>query len=122
VDDGFGGFEKIFIAFIALFFIVVLGAILWAILRGLGQWQRNNSLPVTTVPATVLAKRHELRGGSGDTRASTSHFVTFEVEGGERVELPVSGPDFGVMIERDRGQLTYQGTRFKAFARTPQDR
>ncbi len=87
------------------------------IVRGLSQWSSNNASPVVTVPAVVVTKRAHTWGGSGDSSASTSYHVTFEVPGGERVELPVPAREFGQLAEADRGSLTHQGTRFKAFDR-----
>jgi hypothetical protein len=69
----------------------------------------------------VVAKRGHVSGGSGDSSSSTSYYVTFEVRGGERHELQLTGPQFGTLVEGDRGQLSMQGTRYKGFNRTPQD-
>jgi hypothetical protein len=107
--------------FVAAIFIFVGCAILLAIVRGLIQWSRNNNSPLVTVPAFVVTKRHHVSGGSGDSSASTSYYVGFELQGGERLELQMSGQNFGLLSERDRGQLTHQGTRYKGFTRIPRD-
>ena len=49
--------------------------------------------------------------------SSTFYYTTFEVESGDRMELAVSGQDFGMLAEGDTGRLTFQGTRFKGFER-----
>ena len=49
--------------------------------------------------------------------ASTAYFVTFEVESGDRMELAVTGEEYGLLIEGDTGRLTFQGTRVKGFDR-----
>lgn len=48
---------------------------------------------------------------------STSYFVTFEVQSGDRMELHVSAKDYGIIAEGDYGNLVFQGTRFHAFDR-----
>jgi len=120
-DTGDGKMFLIVPVFIAVIFVLIFGAISFAILRALLRWGRNTVAERITVPALVLAKRGQLRGGSSDTSASTFYFVTFEIEGGERIEFPVAGKVYGTLLERDRGQLSYQGTRYKGFDRTPRD-
>lgn len=51
------------------------------------------------------------------TSSSTTYYVTFEVKSGNRIELIVSGQEFGMLVEGDCGELTFQGTRYKAFER-----
>jgi hypothetical protein len=108
--------------FIGLVFLTVLGVFVYAFVRGLTQWSRNNASPLQTVPAVLVTKRGQVSGGSGDSSASTSYYATFELRGGERLEFRVRGREYGQLVENDRGQLTYQGTRYKGFARMPQDR
>lgn len=56
-------------------------------------------------------------GGSGDFSASTYYYITFEFDGGERMELEVKDTDFGMIVIGDRGKLHYKGTRFLEFVR-----
>ena len=51
------------------------------------------------------------------TTASTSYYATFQVESGDRMELEVSGPEYGQLVEGDRGKLSFQGTRYLGFNR-----
>ena len=44
-------------------------------------------------------------------------FVTFQIESGDRMELNVAGHAFGMLIEGDRGNLIFQGTRYLGFKR-----
>lgn len=44
-------------------------------------------------------------------------YVTFQVESGDRMELNVSGTEYGMLIEGDYGELTFQGTRYLGFVR-----
>ena len=95
--------------------------------KGISQWNKNNHSPRLTVPATIVAKRtnvshhhHHNHGGTGmhHTSTSTSYYVTFQVESGDRMELHVAGSEYGMLIEGDHGNLTFQGTRYLGFERT----
>lgn len=118
-----GGFRILFM----LMFLLVFGMILFTIIRGIGQWNRNNHSPRLTVRATVVSKRGDVshhhhsggpNGGVGHTTTSTTYYVTFQVESGDRMELSVSGPEYGMLAEGDRGDLTFQGTRYLSFERS----
>ena len=52
-DFGFGMFGVMF----TLMFILVFGIIIVTIVRGIGQWNKNNNSPRLTVPVTVVSKR-----------------------------------------------------------------
>lgn len=114
-------------AFMALIGIVIVGAILITIVKGIAEWSDNNGQPVLTSPARVIAKRTEVRGSGmhhlhdshlhSGTSVSTTYYVTFELDTGERREIRVSGPEFGLLVEGDEGAFTYQGTRYKGFDR-----
>ncbi len=51
------------------------------------------------------------------TTLSTSYYVTFEVDSGDRVEFSMRGSDYGMLIEGDIGILNFQGTRYLGFER-----
>lgn len=123
------GFGMGFRAFEVLFFLVfclVLGTFLFVAVRGLSQWSKNNRSPRLTVNARVVAKRthvsHHHHSGNtdfgGHYHVTTGYFVTFQVESGDRMELSVTGPEYGMLIEGDSGKLTFQGTRYLGFERT----
>lgn len=108
-------------------FVVVFGFFLFGLIRSGLVWNRNNQAPILTVDATIVAKRASFRQNThasagpmsmSRTTSSTSYFVTFEVEHGERMELPMSGAEYGMLLEGDHGKLTFQGTRYKGFERT----
>lgn len=122
MDGGVDKFAVIFGIVFVTIFVTISGAILFAIVRGLMQWSRNNQLPLTTVPASVISRRNHRSSATENSSASTSYYVTFEIRGGERLEFAMLGNQFGLLAEGDRGQLTHQGTRYKGFERTPQDR
>lgn len=113
-----GGFQILFF----LIFALVIGLFIVTAVRGIRQWHRNNNSPRLTVDAAVAAKRtevsHHHHHGAGNTHhTSTWYYVTFQVESGDRIELPVSGREYGLLAEGDRGRLTFQGTRYLGFAR-----
>lgn len=117
---GFSMFNILF----TLVFLFAFGYIILALVRGIGTWNKNNHSPRLTVPAVAVAKRtnishhHHANGSQGcHTTTSTSYYVTFEVESGDRIEFPVSGAEYGMLAEGDQGLLSFQGTRYLSFER-----
>lgn len=120
-----GGFEVIF----SLMFVIVIGMFVVVAVKGIGQWNKNNQSPRLTVPASVTAKRtnvsHHRHANAGDmtgahgfhSTSSTSYYVTFQVESGDRMELSVTGREYGMLSEGDTGKLSFQGTRYLGFER-----
>ena len=51
------------------------------------------------------------------THHSTSYYVTFQVDSGDRMELHMTGQEYGMLVEGDKGYLTFQGTRYLGFER-----
>ena len=120
------GFNLFGILF-SLMFLLVFGIFLVTIINGLKQWNKNNHSPRLTVPATVVSKRTNVShhhhhdhgaGHMGHSSTSTSYYVTFQVESGDRMELHMTGQEYGLLVEGDRGRLTFQGTRYLGFERT----
>lgn len=103
--------------FIAVIFVVVFGLIIFSIASKIKENVRNNSMEETTKPARLIAKRTHVWGGHGDSSASTSYYVTFEDEKGDRAEFSVSDDFYGMCAEGDKGMLSHQGTRFIHFER-----
>lgn len=124
---GFGpGFDVFGIMF-TLVFVLVIGVFIVVAVKGISQWNKNNRSPRLTVPATIVSKRanvshhhHHNHTGTGmhHTTTSTTYYVTFQVESGDRIELHVAGNEYGMLIEGDHGKLTFQGTRYLGFERT----
>ncbi len=44
------GFEFMYI----LVFLIIVGSIIFTIIRGVGQWNKNNQFPRLTVDATII--------------------------------------------------------------------
>ena len=121
---GYGfGFDMFSIMF-TIVFIIVIGTFIVTAIRGISQWNKNNNSPRLTVPATVVTKRtnvtrHHHGGANGHHHhhTSTTYYVTFQVESGDRMELRLSGAEYGMLAEGDNGSLTFQGTRYLGFER-----
>lgn len=113
------GFD-LFPTMFTIVFVFILGAMIVTIVKSIGQWNKNNHSPRLTVPATIVAKRTNVSHHHHDTHlsTSTSYYVTFQVESGDRMELSTTGSEYGMLIEGDRGNLTFQGTRYLGFERT----
>ena len=122
---GSGLFEIIFF----VMFIAVFGLIIVNIVSGVGEWNKNNHSPRLTVEAVVVSKRldvsHHQHGNAGDetgahgytTTSSTTYYVTFQVESGDRMEFYVNGSEYGMLVEGDHGKLNFQGSRYLGFER-----
>lgn len=112
----FAGGSEILFSFMC---VLVLGIILLNVFRGISQWNKNNHSPKLTVDATVVSKRQytSYNHHKDHMSQSTSYYVTFQVESGDRMELHVSGMEYGMLAEGDSGKLTFQGTRYLEFAR-----
>ncbi len=117
------GFVLFRIMFI-LAFVLVIGMFLVFAVKGIAQWNQNNHSPRLTVPAVIVAKRtnvtrhhHSGAGGHHHHHTSTSYYVTFQFGGGDRMELLVSGSEYGMLVEGDQGDLSFQGTRYLGFER-----
>ena len=127
---GYSGFDTGFAVFGVMFFIMfvlIAGAIIVTLIQGISQWNKINHSPRLTVPATIVAKRtnvshHRHHGHHGTgmhyTTRSTTYYVTFQVESGDRMELRVAGYEYGMLVEGDRGMLSFQGTRYLGFQRS----
>ena len=122
---GFGVFFGLFEILFFLVFLLIFGVILFSVISNVKQWSKNNHSPRLTVPATVISKRANVShhhhnhgtGHVGHTSTSTSYYVTFQVESGDRMELHMAGHQYGLLVEGDRGRLTFQGTRYLGFQR-----
>lgn len=110
-----GGFEIIFF----IVFILILGVFVALLVKNLGEWHRNNRAPRLNVGAKVVAKRTSVSRHASNVHggASTRYFATFQVESGDRIELSLSGEEYGLLAEGDVGILTFQGSRYVAFER-----
>lgn len=108
---------------IFLIFMMVFGIIIFRMVSGAKEWKKNNDSPVLSVSAKVVAKRTDVKYHHHHVNeqvhhsSSTNYYVTFEVESGDRMEMKMKGNQYGMLVEGDRGQLTFQGTRYLEFKR-----
>ena len=124
-DMGFGLMNMLFpIMFVAVFAIILVTIISY--LAGtMKRNRKNDASPRVTADAKVVSKRMQV----GQNRHHHSdddmmygytyskYFATFEFESGDRLELPVDGSDYGLLVEGDQGKLSFQGTRYLGFER-----
>ena len=129
-DSGFG-FDFIFPTFfvvILIGFVVVFGIIISRFVQEARERRQNNNSPVLTVAAIVAAKRadvsyyHHHRPMNTDNMqnmnySTTTYYATFQVPSGDRMELRVQDNEYGLLVEGDTGNLTFQGTRYLDFQR-----
>lgn len=120
----------IFFIMFSIAFVFVIGIFIVVAVKGIGQWNKNNNSPRLTVDAQVVTKRvnvtHHQHANAGDitgahgyhTSTSTTYYVTFQVESGDRLELLVDGQEYGILVEGDYGKLSFQGTRYLGFVRS----
>lgn len=114
--------EFLFVVFPILFsvvFLLVFGIIIYTFVRSIKQERNNDRSPRLTVEAKVVSKRTNYRRSSNSSghMGHTTYFVTFEVESGDRMELTVAGQEYGLLVEGDFGELSFQGTRYLGFQR-----
>lgn len=126
---GYGLFQMTDIVFPLAFsciFLLTLGVIIVVLVKNVSEWNSNNHSPVLSVEAKVVSKRSRVTRHSGSAGPdhnmaapvnSTSYYATFQVESGDRMELRVSGREYGQLAEGDKGKLTFQGTRYRNFER-----
>lgn len=115
---GFGLFEAMF----GIMFVLVIGVFVVNIVRGIEEWNKNNQSPRITVPVTIASKRthvshHRSARTRHHTHTSTSYYVTFQLNSGDRMEFPVPDEEYGLLLEGDHGDLSFQGTRYLGFQR-----
>ncbi|MFD1780986.1 DUF2500 domain-containing protein [Fredinandcohnia salidurans] len=112
--------------FMMIVFVAVIVLVIFNLGKGINQWKKNEDSPRLSVPAIVKSKRtHVSRHTHHQTEphhhnhvtSSTSYYVTFEFESGDRSEFTVSGGEYGQLAEGDMGKLTFQGTRYLGFER-----
>lgn len=123
-------------AIFPIMFITVVGIIIFSLVQRIITWNKNNQSPRLTVPVVVVAKRENItqhqHANAGDssgahgfhTTTSTSYYVTFQVESGDRIELCVSGTEYGMLefedgyekltepFEQVEGNITIEGVDF----------
>ena len=112
-----------FVGFFLMFF-AIFGITIYSIIKGVAAKKRDDAVPVLDVWARVTGKRaSDVRRRSTMNTANygygyTEYYATFQVASGDRMELAVSGEEYGLLREGDEGTLRFQGKRFLCFARS----
>ena len=96
-----------------IMFVGITSLIVISIVRQVRRKKINDSMPVESLRARVVAKRTNVWG----EHTSTSYYVTFETENGSRTEMQMEGEQYGLLAEGDDGILMHQGTRYLGFQR-----
>lgn len=115
--DPFGG------AMFTIVPLLIIGVFIFIVVKGISEWSANNNSPRLTVPAAVITKRtrisnnHHHSNEHMHTTSTTSYYVTFQFESGDRTEFSLNGSQYGMLAEGDTGMLTFQGTRYLGFER-----
>jgi len=116
------GFNLMFSIF-PIMFMIVFGVIIFSIAKNISTNMHNNKQPIIPVEAKIVSKRYDVSNYRHSTNnnihrsSSTSYYVTFELNNGERLEFLVPSYDFGMIVEGDNGTLSFQGTKFISFIR-----
>ena len=122
MPSGFNFIFSIFPIIFIVMFLFVAGMMIFVFSTIFKQMKKDNNSPRIRVQAKVIAKRENFRRSSSmhdhGSSVHTSYYATFEVESGDRMELHMSGPEYGLLIEGDEGYLTFQGSRYISFERT----
>ena len=102
--------------FFGFWFIFIFGIVIFVFVKNIKEWHQNNNSPRLTVSALIVSKsfssHHHKNGGT-----THSYYVTFQFDSGDRLEMRVPRAEYGILAEGDRGNLTFQGTRFLSFER-----
>lgn len=104
-----------------IFFLFIMGVFIFSFVKGISTWNKNNHSPRLNVAARIVSKRthtsHHQTNDMHMSTSSTTYYVTFQVESGDRMEFKVSGSEYGMLAEGDQGTLSFQGTRYLSFQR-----
>ncbi len=112
---GINSVTSIFGLVFSLVAVAIVAVIIVIIVKAVAQGSRNRNSPELSVDAVCVTKRTNVWGGGQNSATYTDYYVTFEVQSGDRMEFKVSGSEYGMLAEGDRGCLTFKGTRYLGF-------
>jgi hypothetical protein len=95
--------------------IIILGIFLFVIFPRIIKWFRNNSADLIETQAKIISRRTNVSSRMFGT--STWYYITFDLDEMRRLELRVTGNQFGLIVDGDHGKVTFKGTRFISFKR-----
>lgn len=115
------GFQVVNLMQILIFGLIFVFVIV-SLVRSIRRWGKDEKSPRLTVDAKVAAKRaarqRRMSNEHGSGRDYTNYYATFQFESGDRLELELKSYEFGLLVEGDKGKLTFQGSRYLGFERT----
>ena len=106
-------FDMLLPLMVVTIFAFAIGVFARVLVKDIRTNRKNNAAPRVTAGATVVTKRTQVRGD----HAHTTYFATFQFESGDRLEMQIPHDRFGYLVEGDKGELTFQGTRYLDFQR-----
>lgn len=100
-----------------LMFAFVFGMVIFVFAKSIIQWNKNNNSPRLSVDAAIVDKQRKTHhhNHNGHHHVSHSYYVTFRVQSGDTMALRVPRDDFYMLMEGDKGVLSFQGTRYLGF-------
>lgn len=99
--------------FIIAMTVLTFGVVLFVCIKVISESAWNKKMPVIQLKAVVVSKRSKMRRHNNS--GFTKYYVTFELENRERMELAISGAEYGMLAEGDAGLLIFQGTKYLSF-------
>ncbi len=103
-------------------FSIIIGLSLIIVVR---QWWKNKHSPLIVTQATISDKRieeHYIRSKRSAslgyrTRKVLIYYITFNLEGGEHIELRTNELVYSELENGDYGKLTFKGSKYIGFVR-----
>lgn len=102
-------------------FVCIIGIISIQGKKKLNEWKENRKCPRLTHDAAIITKRtnivqYQIKGKKIWHDVVTYH-MTFQIPNDEQVELCIPYKVYRILFDGDKGNLTFQGTKFFAFER-----
>jgi len=95
-----------------LFLIFLISIPVVFLIGNMMESNRNDKLPIIETNATLVNKSVEKL-----SRDANRYYLTFETNDHERLKFKVDHHKYAMYIEKDVGELSYQGTRLIYFKR-----
>ena len=109
--------NRIMMCVVISFFCLVFLFMAIVIVKTIKKSFKRSSSPMIVSEAILVSKRtyySHMSNGPG----STAYFATFDIIGGDRIELMVPYDQIGFIAEGEQGKLYFKGDQFVKFERT----
>ena len=87
--------------FVMLVFVLVFSIIIIGIIKSVAEWNRKNNSPILSVTTKIMTKRISSHSHYHDdgthVSSTTTCFVTFEFDNGDRTELRLLIEKYGML-------------------------